>query len=60
MPIIKRNSKEPTIDEMIEATVDIPEITTNLASNDFIRISFKIQTDSKKAKEELEKRKFSS
>ncbi|MCQ6274102.1 flagellar basal body-associated protein FliL [Bacillus sp. V3B] len=51
-------NKEPTIDEVMEATVDIPEITTNLASDDFIRISFKIQTDSKKAKEELEKRSF--
>ena len=49
---------EPTIDEVLEASVDIPEITTNLASNDFIRISFKIQTDSKEAKEELEKRDF--
>ena len=39
-------------------SVDIKEITTNLASNDFIRISFKIQTDSKDAKEELEKRDF--
>ena len=50
--------KEPSIDEVLEASVDIPQITTNLASNDFIRISFKIQTDSKKAKEELEKRDF--
>ncbi|MBY0120687.1 flagellar basal body-associated protein FliL [Bacillus sp. S/N-304-OC-R1] len=51
-------SKEPTIDEVLAASVDVPQITTNLASNDFIRISFKIQTDSKKAKEELEKRDF--
>ncbi|PLR97269.1 flagellar basal body-associated protein FliL [Bacillus sp. T33-2] len=50
--------KGPTIDEVLESSVDIPEITTNLASDDFIRISFKIQTDSKKAKEELEKRDF--
>lgn len=50
--------KEPTIDEVLEASVDIPEITTNLANNDFIRISFKIQTDSTDAKEELEKRNF--
>lgn len=50
--------KEPSIEEVLEASVDVPEITTNLASNDFIRISFKIQTDSKKAKEELEKRDF--
>ena len=49
---------KPTIDEVLEASVDIKEITTNLASNDFIRISFKIQTDSKDAKEELEKRDF--
>jgi flagellar protein FliL len=51
-------SKEPSIDEVLEASVDVPQITTNLASNDFIRISFKIQTDNKKAKEELEKRDF--
>jgi flagellar FliL protein len=51
-------AKEPTIDEVLEVSVDIPEITTNLATDDFIRISFKIQTDSKKAKEELEKRDF--
>jgi flagellar protein FliL len=50
--------KEPSIDEVIEASVDVPEITTNLLSGDYIRISFKIQTDSKKAKEELEKRDF--
>lgn len=50
--------KEPTIDEVLEASVDIPEVTTNLASNDFIKISFKIETDSEKAKKELEKRDF--
>ena len=52
------NASEPTIDEVLEFSVDIKEITTNLASNDFIRISFKIQTDSKDAKAELEKRDF--
>ncbi|MGG3889073.1 flagellar basal body-associated protein FliL [Metabacillus fastidiosus] len=51
-------SKEPTIDEVVEASVDIPEITTNLATNHIVRLSFKIETDSKKAKEELEKREF--
>jgi flagellar protein FliL len=50
--------KEPSIEEVLEASVDIPEVTTNLASDDFIKISFKIETDSKKAKEELEKRDF--
>lgn len=51
-------SKTPSIDEILEASVDVQEVTTNLASNDYIRISFKIQTDSKKAKKELEKRDF--
>ncbi|WP_082174339.1 flagellar basal body-associated protein FliL [Bacillus sp. FJAT-27231] len=52
------SAKEPDIDEVIESSVDIPEMTTNLASDDYIRISFKIQTDSKKAQEELTKRDF--
>lgn len=61
--IILKSSKEgkaeaPSIDEVIESTVDIPEMTTNLASDDYIRISFKIQTDSKEAKEEMTKRDF--
>lgn len=51
-------SAEPSIDEILALSVDINEITTNLLSNDFIRIQFKIQTDNKKAKEELEKREF--
>ncbi|CAM3703482.1 flagellar basal body-associated protein FliL [Mesobacillus zeae] len=54
----EEESKGPSIDEVLEASVDVPEITTNLATDDFIRISFKIQTDSKDAKEELEKRDF--
>src|SRR6185437_3483612 len=49
---------EPTIDEIIEASVDIDEITTNLAGRQFIKISLKIQTDNKKAAVELAKRDF--
>ncbi|GGA16103.1 flagellar basal body-associated protein FliL [Psychrobacillus lasiicapitis] len=48
----------PTIDEIVESSVDIPEITTNLAANKFIRISLKVQTDNPKAAEELMKRDF--
>lgn len=48
----------PTIDEIVESSVDIPEITTNLAANKFIRISLKVQTDSPKAAAELTKRDF--
>ncbi|MDQ0270221.1 flagellar basal body-associated protein FliL [Cytobacillus purgationiresistens] len=54
----QKANAEPTIDEILESSVNIPQITTNLASNDFIRISFTIQTDSKQAKVELEKRDF--
>ncbi|OEH91269.1 flagellar basal body-associated protein FliL [Bacillus solimangrovi] len=49
---------EPTIDEILEQSVETDEITTNLLSNDFIRIKFRIQTDSEDAKEELAKRTF--
>lgn len=52
------NQEEPSIDEILKATVEIPEITTKLLSDDYIRISFKVQTDGKKGKEELEKRSF--
>lgn len=51
-------SKEPSIDKILASSVDVPQITTNLANGDYIRMSFKIQTDSKKAKKELEKRDF--
>ncbi|CAH0346183.1 flagellar basal body-associated protein FliL [Bacillus sp. CECT 9360] len=51
-------NKEPSADEIVKSSVEIPEITTNLASGDFIKISFTVQTDNEKAKEELEKRSF--
>lgn len=49
---------EPTIDQIIESSVDIDEITTNLSGRQFIRISLKVQTDNPKAAEELHKREF--
>jgi flagellar protein FliL len=49
---------EPTIDEIVEASVEVPEITTNLADNKVVRFSLKIQTSSKDAAEELTKRTF--
>lgn len=55
----KTDDKEgPTIDEIVESSIDIPEITTNLAGNKFIRISLKVQTDSPEGAEELTKRDF--
>jgi len=59
MQLNKTDEKDkPTIDEIIESSVDIPEITTNLTSNKFIRISLKVQADSVDAAEELTKRDF--
>lgn len=49
---------EPSIDEIVEATVEVPEITTNLADNRVVRLSLKIQTTSKEAGAELTKRVF--
>ena len=49
---------EPSIDEIVESSVDVTEITTNLADNRIIMVSLKIQTDSKEAAEELTKRDF--
>lgn len=49
---------EPTIDEILEASVDVPEIMTNLSGRQYIKLSLKIQTDDKKAAEELAKRDF--
>ncbi|MDI7741669.1 flagellar basal body-associated protein FliL [Lysinibacillus fusiformis] len=51
-------SEEPTIDEIVESSVDVTEITTNLADNSIIMLSLKLQTDSKEAAEELTKRDF--
>ncbi|KQL54626.1 flagellar basal body-associated protein FliL [Heyndrickxia shackletonii] len=51
-------NKAPSIDEVLKQSVDVPEITTNLKTNNFIKISFKLETDSKKAQEELTKRDF--
>lgn len=54
----KKEAAEPTIEEVVENSLDVPEITTNLKDNHFIKIALKIETNNKKAKEELEKRDF--
>ena len=54
----RARSFEPTIDEILVASVDISEITTNLAGKRFIKIQFKIQTNSEEAGQELAKRDF--
>lgn len=49
---------EASIDDIVLASVDIPEITTNLADGSFARLQLKIQTDSEDAGVELSKRVF--
>jgi flagellar protein FliL len=48
----------PPIEDVIEASVDIPEITTNLSDGGYAKVALKIETDSKKAGEELTLRVF--
>lgn len=48
----------PSIDEIIEQSVDVPEYSTNLADKHYVQLSLKIQTNSKDAAEELTKREF--
>ncbi|MBQ0139890.1 MAG: flagellar basal body-associated protein FliL [Kurthia sp.] len=48
----------PNIDTIIEQSVDVPEYSTNLADKRYVKLSLKIQTDSKDAAEELTKRDF--
>lgn len=49
---------QPSIDEIIEQSVDVPELSTNLADKRYVKLSLKIQTDSKDAAEEIGKRDF--
>lgn len=49
---------EPDIDTVLESSVDVEEITTNLKGSNFVKIALKVQTDSKEAAEELTKRDF--
>jgi flagellar protein FliL len=48
----------PTIDEILVSSVDIEEITTNLADKRYVKIQLKIQTNGEEAGAELAKRDF--
>lgn len=50
--------KERTIDEIIESSFVTQELTTDLDDGRFVRIQFRIITDSKDAVEEIQKREF--
>ncbi|MGR9050146.1 flagellar basal body-associated protein FliL [Halobacillus faecis] len=51
-------SGERSIDEIREASFLTEEITTDLQNGDYVRISFRVVTDSKESMEELKKRDF--
>ncbi len=51
-------NREMTIDEILSLSHETQEITTNLLSNDFVRIKFRIQVDNKRALSEIQKRNF--
>ena len=53
-----KEAKELTIEEVILASVDIPEIRTNLADGHYAILQLKIQTDSEDAAQELTQRIF--
>ena len=53
-----KESKEPTIEEVLLTAVDIPEIRTNLADGHYAILQMKITTDSKDAAKELTQRIF--
>nr|WP_255349871.1 flagellar basal body-associated protein FliL [Halobacillus sp. BBL2006] len=51
-------SGERSIDDIRESSYLTDDITTDLQSGDYVRIRFRIVTDSKNSLEELEKRDF--
>ncbi|AZV47748.1 flagellar basal body-associated protein FliL [Bacillus halotolerans] len=54
----EKSEAKRSIDEIVASSVDVAEITTNLKSDNIIRLAIKLETDSDKSKEELEKRDF--
>nr|WGD92160.1 flagellar basal body-associated protein FliL [Bacillus subtilis] len=54
----EKSETKKSIDEIVASSVDVEEITTNLKSDNIIRLAIKLETDSDKSKEELEKRDF--
>ncbi|KFF57030.1 flagellar basal body-associated protein FliL [Bacillus subtilis] len=54
----EKSEAKKSIDEIVSSSVDVEEITTNLKSDNIIRLAIKLETDSDKSKEELEKRDF--
>ncbi|WP_188454382.1 flagellar basal body-associated protein FliL [Virgibacillus oceani] len=54
----KNEGSAQTIDEIVEHSYQTSELTTDLQDGSFVRIQFQIITNSKDAKEEVQKREF--
>jgi flagellar FliL protein len=54
----QKEDKEPTLDEVIANSYETSQITGDLKDGSFVRLQFKVITDSEKAKIEAEKREF--
>ncbi|KMK77224.1 flagellar basal body-associated protein FliL [Alkalihalobacillus pseudalcaliphilus] len=54
----RADNNQSSIDDIIEMSFETEQIVTNLKSNDYIRVSFFIQGDSKDTLTEIEKRDF--
>lgn len=55
---LDKDSDGQLINDVVASSWETKEITTNTSDNQFVRIQFQIQLDSKKAREEIEKRDF--
>lgn len=53
-----KQTNEPSVKELVEATWETEEITTNLKNSEYIMVQFQIQLENKQAKNEVEQRDF--
>lgn len=56
--VIIINAKANPLDQLVKYSYETPEITTDLESGGFVRIQFQVETDGKKAFNEISKREF--
>ncbi|GGB30356.1 flagellar basal body-associated protein FliL [Virgibacillus dakarensis] len=54
----KKSGSAQTLDDIVAYSYQTSDMTTDLQDGSFVRIQFQIVTDSKNAKEEVEKREF--
>lgn len=54
----EKTSGAQTIDDIVRYSYETPEITTDLEDGSYVKVQFQVVTDSKKAREEIEKRDF--